>query len=61
MIILHEDDVSFTVANNNPRNKSLSLLLELPDDNFPQGRCYLYGSYNDVNFTYDLATTDYVQ
>ena len=32
-----------------------------PNDDSPQGRCYLYGSYNGVYFEHDLATEDYVQ
>ena len=49
------------IDSNIPWNKSLSVILELPSDDFPHGRFYLYGNYNAVNFMHILATVDYVQ
>ena len=46
---------------NIPWNKSLQAILDLPNDDFPHGRFYLYGSYNGVYFQQNLATEDYVQ
>ena len=44
-----------------PWNKRIQLVLQLPNDDFPQGRCYLFGSYNGVYFNHGLATEDYIQ
>lgn len=50
------------IATNVPWNKSIQLILQIPDDIFPQGRCYLYGKNNNgATFSQNLATEDYVQ
>ena len=52
---------SVIITTNVPWDKSIQLVLSLPNDNLPQGKCYLYGAYKGVEFQHALATEDYVQ
>ena len=54
-------DRSAIVTTNVPWNKSIQLVSTLPNDDFPHGKIFLYGSYNGVSFQHNLATEDYVQ